>query len=379
MTLPNFPQLDMFSAGINALYGVLVAAQPSHNRNFTAAGLVIMAFFGGIGGEDRADAPVEVRLGALGPGRALEQQWAGAAHIVATIIGGDNWVATNPTDAQPAIRAALEQHQPDVLVAGPAFNAGRYGLACGAACEVAAELDIPSVTAMAPENPGLAVYAKRLYTIPTGDLASSMPRALPPLARLALKLARREPLGSAAQEGFLPRGLRRDIWHAQIGAERAIALLKQRLADEPFRSELPIEQFAGVPPAPPIVSLASARLALVSTGGIVPSGNPDRLREYNSMTWKRYPIGDLARLESGAWEPIHGGYDSTWARDDPNRVVPLDALRSLEREHVFASLHDYYYVTVGVGTAVNNARRFGEEIARELHAADVQGVILTAT
>ena len=50
MTLPNYPQLDMFSAGINALYGVLVAGQPSHNRSFTAAGLVIMAFFGGIGG-----------------------------------------------------------------------------------------------------------------------------------------------------------------------------------------------------------------------------------------------------------------------------------------------------------------------------------------
>jgi uncharacterized membrane protein YeiH len=50
MTLPNYPQLDMFSAGINALYGVLVAGQPSHNRGFTAAGLVIMAFFGGIGG-----------------------------------------------------------------------------------------------------------------------------------------------------------------------------------------------------------------------------------------------------------------------------------------------------------------------------------------
>jgi uncharacterized membrane protein YeiH len=50
MTLPNYPQLDMFSAGINALYGVLVAGQPSHNRRYTAAGLVIMAFFGGIGG-----------------------------------------------------------------------------------------------------------------------------------------------------------------------------------------------------------------------------------------------------------------------------------------------------------------------------------------
>jgi uncharacterized membrane protein YeiH len=50
MTLPSFPEVDMFSAGINALYGVLVARNPSHNRGYTAAGLLIMAFFGGIGG-----------------------------------------------------------------------------------------------------------------------------------------------------------------------------------------------------------------------------------------------------------------------------------------------------------------------------------------
>ena len=50
MNLPSFPQVDMFSAGINALYGVLVARQPSHDRNYTVAGLLIMAFFGGIGG-----------------------------------------------------------------------------------------------------------------------------------------------------------------------------------------------------------------------------------------------------------------------------------------------------------------------------------------
>jgi uncharacterized membrane protein YeiH len=50
MYLPSYPNVDMFSAGINALYGVLVARQPSHNRGYTAAGLLIMAFFGGIGG-----------------------------------------------------------------------------------------------------------------------------------------------------------------------------------------------------------------------------------------------------------------------------------------------------------------------------------------
>jgi uncharacterized membrane protein YeiH len=50
MELPSYPNVDMFSAGINALYGVLVARQPSHNRGYTAAGLLIMAYFGGIGG-----------------------------------------------------------------------------------------------------------------------------------------------------------------------------------------------------------------------------------------------------------------------------------------------------------------------------------------
>ncbi len=50
MTLPSFPNIDLFSAGINALNGVLVARNPSHNRGYTAAGLLIMAFFGGIGG-----------------------------------------------------------------------------------------------------------------------------------------------------------------------------------------------------------------------------------------------------------------------------------------------------------------------------------------
>jgi uncharacterized membrane protein YeiH len=50
MTLPSFPNVDLFSAGINALNGVLVARNPSHNRGYTVAGLLIMAFFGGIGG-----------------------------------------------------------------------------------------------------------------------------------------------------------------------------------------------------------------------------------------------------------------------------------------------------------------------------------------
>jgi uncharacterized membrane protein YeiH len=50
MNLPSFPNIDLFSAGVNALNGVLVARNPSHNRGYAVVGLLIMAFFGGIGG-----------------------------------------------------------------------------------------------------------------------------------------------------------------------------------------------------------------------------------------------------------------------------------------------------------------------------------------
>lgn len=50
MYLPSFPNLDLFSAAINALNGVLVARNPSHDRGYTLMGLLIMALFGGIGG-----------------------------------------------------------------------------------------------------------------------------------------------------------------------------------------------------------------------------------------------------------------------------------------------------------------------------------------
>jgi uncharacterized membrane protein YeiH len=50
MNLPSFPDIDLFAAGINALNGVLVARNPSHNRGYAVVGLLIMGFFGGIGG-----------------------------------------------------------------------------------------------------------------------------------------------------------------------------------------------------------------------------------------------------------------------------------------------------------------------------------------
>jgi glycine reductase len=54
-------------------------------------------------------------------------------------------------------------------------------------------------------------------------------------------------------------------------------------------------------------------------------------------------------------------------------------MRDLEREGRIGRLFDYHYATVGNGTSVANASRFGAAIAKELKEAGVDAVILTST
>ena len=76
-------------------------------------------FFGGIGGEEHANLPVQTRDGAVGPGRALQQLLGDQARIEVTIIGGDNLFTEQWEVAAPAVKEALRKAAPDVLIAGP--------------------------------------------------------------------------------------------------------------------------------------------------------------------------------------------------------------------------------------------------------------------
>src|SRR5262245_60668309 len=108
-------------------------------------------FFAGIGGEDRADTPPDARAGAVGPGLALQQLLGGEAEIAGMVWCGDGLVADGPADVVDAIVTLIESFAPDVVVAGPAFGAGRYGLACARVCAaVTRRLGIPALAAMAP-------------------------------------------------------------------------------------------------------------------------------------------------------------------------------------------------------------------------------------
>src|SRR2546422_8060671 len=87
-------------------------------------------FFAGIGAEDRADTPPDHREGPVGPGRLLQQALGDRAEVVATVYCGDNYAG----EKQGAIDEILDlvaEHRSEIVIAGPAFSAGRYGLACG--------------------------------------------------------------------------------------------------------------------------------------------------------------------------------------------------------------------------------------------------------
>ena len=87
-------------------------------------------FFAGIGGQEAVHAPLELRTGAVGPGKAIEALLAGQGQIVVTLVCGDSYFNEHVEAVLDEAVRGLCEWAPDVLVAGPAFDSGVYGLNC---------------------------------------------------------------------------------------------------------------------------------------------------------------------------------------------------------------------------------------------------------
>lgn len=341
----------------------------------------INQFYAGIGGEEKADIKPEVREGFVGPGMGLNTLLTkGGAEIVATIICGDSYFAENIDEAKAEVIEMVKKFKPDLFIAGPAFNAGRYGIACGAiATAVKEELNIPVMTGMYIENPGADMYKKYVHIISTRNSAVGMKDALPKMAALALKLAKGEEVGMPNEDNYIERGIRKNYFAAERGSKRAVDMLVKKLKGEEFVTEFKMPSFDRVEPTPPVLDITKAKIAIVTSGGIVPKGNPDHIESSSASKIGKYDIEGIMDLTSETHETAHGGHDPVYANQDPDRVIPVDVLRDLEKEGKIGSLHRYFYSTVGNGTAVASSKKFGEDTAKELIADGVTAVILTST
>ena len=340
----------------------------------------INQFFAGMGGEEAAHQGPFAKGEPLGPAMQINSLLGDEAEVVGTVVCGDSYYGENIEIARERCLGLIKEFSPDLLVAGPAFNAGRYGVACGDICAAAGEiLGIPTITGMYYENPGVELYSNKTFIVKTADSARGMKDALQNIATLSLKLLKGQKLGPAEEEGYLPRGIRKNFFYEENGAKRAVDMLLKKLKGEPFKTEYEMPTFKKITPAKPVKDIKNATIALVSSGGIVPKGNPDRIRVSSAESFGKYDISDIDDLSPEIFESIHGGYDRVWANEDPDVVLPVDVMRQLEKEGVFGKLHNYVYTTTGTGTSVANAERFGREIGEELKKVGVDAVILTST
>ena len=340
----------------------------------------INQFFAGIGGEEKADVAPEVRQAVVGPGMAFKAAFAGKAEIVGTVICGDTYFAEHIDEATDTIIKMISDLKPDAVVAGPAFNAGRYGTACGGVADaVAKRLGIPVVTGMYPENPGVDMYRKTTFIVPTADSARGIRDAVPAMAQLVLKMLEGGKIGSPAADGYLPRGVRVNKFCTEPGADRAVDMLVKKLKGEQFVTEYPMPSFDRVAPAAPVKDMKNATIAVVTSGGICPKGNPDHIEASSASKFGTYCIEGVQTADAEHYQTAHGGYDPTYANEDPNRVLPIDILREKEAAGEFKKLYGYFSTTVGNGTSIANAKKFGLAIGKKLKEDAVDAVIMTST
>lgn len=338
----------------------------------------INQFFAGFGSEEAADTPVGFIEGPKGPGIAFTKAMRDKGVIIGTIYAGDNFANENQAVFLEKAVNYIKQTRPDVIIAGPAFNSGRYGLSCVNLLKAVKEqLDIPGVVGLGPDNPGND-YSRFCWIVPVGTSSAAMGQAVAAMAPLAIKLGAGEELGSAASEGYLPRGIRKNVHVGVNAAVRAVDMALARVKHLPWTTELKRVEFDPVEAPAPIQNMTKAKIALVTEAGLVPAGNPDLMETWNATKWLHYEL-PKETLKPGEYEIRHGGHITTWVHADPNRNVPLDVMRELEKDGEIGGLFEEYLVTCGNMTAIATMKKLGHEMGEYLKEHNVQGVILTAT
>lgn len=342
----------------------------------------INQFFGGIGGEEFAGHLLEVKKSLVGPGTLLGKLLGNEFLIESTIVCGDNEFNEHEEENIKKIFEVIENVKPDIFVAGPAFTSGRYGLACMKACVAVAEkFGIPCVTGIHPENPGAGLQDKQLhvYAVPVGKSAATMKDAINKYVGLISKIVSEGEDNLSVSDGFLSRGIRKNVKVTDGAPKRACEVLLNKIKSLPFQSEIEAEQYEVIVPPQPINDLSKAKIALVTEAALVPEGNPDGIQAARADKWAKYSIKGINDFEEGSYHSVHGGYDSKWVDKDPDRVLPLDALSYFAQNNEVGQVCDYIYVTCGSMGHVLTMEKIGKEIADQLLKEKVDGVILTAT
>ncbi|SKC82376.1 glycine reductase [Maledivibacter halophilus] len=337
-------------------------------------------FFGGIGGEEKAMTEPFAEEKPIGPGLALQKYMKDIGEVVATVVCGDDYFNNDKEKASKEVLEIIKKYSPDFLVAGPSYAAGRYGLACAQVCKIVKEeLNIEVITGMHPENPGAEQADKSFYIVQTPNRVRNVAKDIKKISDFSKKLIRKEKIGCAQAEGYIPKGFRKNVVQEKLAAARAVEGLIAKLNGKTFNNEIPKPNIYVVEPAEPIKDMKKAKIALVTEGALFPKGNPDRIEAAWATKFGKYFIGDYDSMPAEVFHCYHSGVNTTYINEDPNRLVPLDALVKLKNEGEIGQVYDYMYATCGCAMPIENGREMGKKIAKGLLSDGVNGAILTST
>lgn len=340
----------------------------------------INQFFAQRGSEDMANAGVEVSEKAVGPGLSFLEAFSGDADIVATISCGDNYIIENQKEIIPKIVEIVDQYQPHLFIAGPAYAAGRYGVACGELClAVEKQLKIPVITAMNEVNPAVEMFKRDLFIIQTGPNAGTMRKDVKKMVMMARKMLSGEWVGFPEEAGYFPRGYKRNIPSDRLTAKRMVDMALDKFYGRPFVTETPLPHHDVVETPVPVNNLSEATILLTTDGGLYPAENPDKMPPINPDRYGMYALDSSEGFIEGKWMVNHNGYDSTTVVQDPNRLVPFDTMFEFEKEGLIKKVHPYYLGTTGLMTSIDNSRKIGSSIAEYVKNHNIDAVIHTST
>lgn len=354
--------------------------------------LYLNTHFAGVVGEKGADLesmePTFYNFKELSGQNELYQEIAGnKINIVGVIVVGDNYAVEKEEEA---VRQVLDiiwrsRSYPDIFFAGPCYKAGRYGHFSQLVCKaVSKKFGIPSITGMYSKNVGIGTYRddrffnkENVYVVKTSSSVMGTSDALKKMISLAEKLIEGKKV-NPKNDFYIPQGRRVNKFTDKPAVVRAFDMLMKKGRGEPFDSEIPIYEIKAVMPARAISKpLSEAKIMLVTTGGVVPVGNPDKLAGCNPNYWFKYSFGGLQKLTSKTHQTVHLGYAGNWVNQNPNWMLPLDLALEFKQKGIIADFHNEYFVTVGNGLEIGKAENMAKELLKQF-PSDIDGVIVSS-
>ncbi len=172
-------------------------------------------------------------------------------------------------------------------------------------------------------------------------------------------------------------GERTNVVMAKTGAVRAVEMLIDQLAGKPVKTEVLFSKYPPLKPAS-VIDVSKSKIALISTSGLWKRDTP-QFEGTKASKFTPVNIKDISSFSKKDWSVLGGGYDNSYGREDPHRMMAIEELRQLEKEGKIGKIADTMYTTKGLDNNWGDMINIGQGILAMLKAEGVDGVIAVST